>query len=300
MSPLTRFLARLALALSSFAVANGAEAGVIGSALSSFGRSSPAQTVQFGGANCYYADGWNGRGWYQCGDEWSDGFGWIGPYNTFGDSAIRRHHRYGVVVCHPRTANPVYSRLEPSRRLGAGGAQAFHTFAGSSASHRFGAGGVPASPSFHAGVATLTPGFAGGGFHGGLGGGNFHHFHSAGIPHIGAPVSPGFAGGGGFHGLGGATGVHIGAPASFTTGGGLHGLGGATGVHIGSPAAPSFAGVGTFHAGGGFHGFGGGGGAHIGTFASPGFAGGGFHGVGGGGAFQGGGAPMGQGGIGHR
>ncbi len=163
MSSLTRFLARLALALSSFAVANGAEAAVLGSALSSFGHSSPAQTVQFGGANCYYADGWNGRGWYQCGDEWSDGFGWIGPYNTFGDPAIRRHHRYGVVVSHPRSANPVYSRLEPSQRLGAGGAQAFHTFAGSSASHRFGAGGVPASPSFHAGVATLTPGFAGGG-----------------------------------------------------------------------------------------------------------------------------------------
>jgi hypothetical protein len=301
MSSLMRFLALSALAMLSFAVANGAEAAVIGSALSSFGRSSPAQTVQFGGANCYYADGWNGRGWYQCGNEWNDGFGWIGPFNTFG-SSIRRHHRQGVVVSYPRSPNPVYSRLEPPRGLGAGGAQAFHTFAGSSASHRFGAGGVRASPNSHAGAATLTPGFADGGFHGGLGGGNFHHFHSAGVPHIGTPVSPGFAGSGGFHGLGGAAGVHIGAPASpgFTAGGGLHGLGGATGVHIGAPASPSFAGVGTFHAGGGFQGFGGGGGAHIGAFASPGFAGGGFHGVGGGGVFQGGGAPMGQGGIGHR
>ena len=277
MSSLTRFLALSALAMLSFVVANGAEAAVIGSALSSFGRSSPAQTIQFGGANCYYADGWNGRGWYQCGNEWNDGFGWIGPFNTFGGSSIRRHHRQGVVVSHPRSPNPVYSRLAPPQGLGAGGAQAFHTFAGSSASHRFGAGGVPTSPNSHAGVATLTPGFAGGGFHGGLGGGNFHQFHGAGVPHIGAPVSPGFAGGGG-----------------------LHGLGGATGVHIGSPASPSFAGVGTFHAGGGFHGFGGGGGAHIGAFASPGFAGGGFHGVGGGGAFQGGGAAFGQGGIGHR
>ena len=302
MSSLTRFLALSALAMLSFVVANGAEAAVIGSALSSFGRSSPAQTVQFGGANCYYADGWNGRGWYQCGNEWNDGFGWIGPFNTFGGSSIRRHHRQGVVVSHPGSPNPVYSRLAPPQGLGAGGAQAFHTFAGSSASHRFGVSGVPTSPNSHAGVATLTPGFAGGGFHGGLGGGNFHHFHSAGIPHIGAAVSPGFAGGGGFHGLGGATGVHIGAPASpgFTGGGGLHGLGGATGVHIGAPAAPSFAGVGTFHASGGFQGFGGGGAAHIGAFASPGFAGGGFHGVGGGGVFQGGGAPMGQGGIGHR
>jgi hypothetical protein len=294
MSSLTRFLALSALALLSFAVANGAEAAVIGSALSSFGRSSPARTVQFGGANCYYADGWNGRGWYRCGDEWSDGFGWIGPYNTFGGSAIRRHHRYGVVVSHPRSPNPVYSRLAPSRRLGAGGASASHTFAGNSASRRFGAGGVRASPSFHAGVATLTPGFASGGFHGGLGRGNFHHFHSAGIPHIAAPVSPGFAGGGGLHGLGGATGVHIGAPASFTAGGGLHGLGGATGVHIGAPASPGFVGVGDFH------GFGNAGGVHIGAPASPGFAGGGFHGFGGGGVFHGGGAPMGLGGIGHR
>ena len=63
-----------------------------GSDFASFGRLSPVQTVQFGGSNCYYADGWNGRGWYQCGNEWNDGFGWIGPFNlnTFGGSAIRR------------------------------------------------------------------------------------------------------------------------------------------------------------------------------------------------------------------
>jgi hypothetical protein len=283
-----RILGYVALVLSAFAVADGAEAAVLGSALSSFGRLSAAQTVQFGGSNCYYADGWNGRGWYQCGNEWNDGFGWIGPFNsnTFGGSAIRRH-QHGVVVSHPRALNPVYPRLEPSRRLGAGGA---HT-----------------SPNFRAGAATVVPGLAAGGFQGGLGGGNFHHFHGAGIPHIGAPASPGFASGGGLHGLGGVTGVHIGAPASpgfagvggFHAGGGFHGLGGATGVHIGAPASPSFAGVGTFHAGGGFHGFGGGGGAHIGAPALPGFAGGGFHGVGGAGAFQGG-AGFGQGGIGHR
>jgi hypothetical protein len=313
-SSTSRILGYVVLALSAFAVGDGAEAGLVGSALASFGRSSPMQTVQFGGSNCYYADGWNGYGWYQCGDEWNDGFGWIGPFNlnTFGGSAIRRHHHDGVVVSHPRALNPIYPRLEPPRRLGARGAPAFHTFAGSSALRRFGAAGVRvAPPNFRAGAATVSPGFAGGGFHGSLGGGNFHHFHgAAGIPHIGAPASPGFAGGGGLQGLGGAgnfhgagVGVpHIGAPASpgFAGVGGLHGLGGATGVHIGAPASPSFAGVGTFHAGGGFHGFGGAGGAHIGAFASPGFAGGGFHGVGGGGAFQGGGGAFGQGGIGHR
>jgi hypothetical protein len=278
-----RILGYVALALAAFAVADGAEAGVgdrSAGALSSFGRLSPVQTVQFGGGNCYYADGWNGHGWYQCGNEWNDGFGWIGPFNlnTFGGSAIRRHH-HGVVVSHPPALNPVSPRLEPPRRLGARGAPAFHTFGGASGLHRYGAGGVPTSPNFRAGAATVSPGFAGGGFHGGLGG-NFHHFHGAGVPHIGAPVSPGFAGGNGFRGLGGAAGVHIGAPAS-----------------------PSFAGAGTFHAGGG-----GIGAPRIGAPASPGFAGGGFHGVGGGGVFQGvgaafgqgGGAAFGQGGIGHR
>jgi hypothetical protein len=265
-----RILGYVALALSAFAAADGAEAGLVGRDLASFGRLSPVQAVQFGGSSCYYADGWNGRGWYQCGNEWNDGFGWIGPFNlnTFGGSAIRRHHHDGVVASHPRALNPVYPRLEPPRRLGALSA--------------------PTSPNFHSGAATVSPGFAGNGFRGG----NFHHFHGTGIPHIGAPVLPGFAGGG-FHGIGGATGIQIGPPAfagvgGFHAGGGFHGLGGATGVHIGSPASPSFAGVGGFHAGA------------IGAPASPGFAGGGFHGVGGGGAFQGGGAALGQGGIGHR
>jgi hypothetical protein len=316
-----RILGYVALALSAFAVADGAEAGLVGSALASFARSSPVQTVQFGGSSCYYTDGWNGRGWYQCGNEWNDGFGWIGPFNlnTFGGSAIRRHHN-GVVVSHPRALNPVYPRLEPPRLLGARGAPAFHTFGGAPGLRRFGAGGVRTSPDFRAGAATVSPGFAGGGFHGGLGGGNFHHFHGAGIPHIGAPASPGFAGVGGLHGLGGATGVHIGAPASpgFAGVGGLHGLGGATGVHIGAPVSPGFAGVSGFHGLGGatgvhigapvspglagigtFHAGGGVGAAHIGAPASPGFGGGGFHGLGAG-AFQGGGAGFGQGGIGHR
>jgi hypothetical protein len=111
MSSLTRFLALSALAMLSFVVANGAEAAVIGSALSSFGRSSPAQTVQFGGANCYYAEGWNGRGWYQCGSEWNYGFGWIGPFNlnTFGGAAVRRHHQHTFAVSHPPAANPASS-----------------------------------------------------------------------------------------------------------------------------------------------------------------------------------------------
>ena len=194
-----RILGYVAPALSAFAVADSAEAGLLGSALSSFGHSSPVQTVQLGGSNCYYAEGWNGRGWYQCGSEWNYGFGWIGPFNlnTFGASASRRHHRHGAVVSYPRALNPVYPRLEPPRRLGArvGRARRFTHFRRHAPGlHRFGAGGVPTAPNFRAGAATVSPSFAGGGFRGGLGGGNFHHFHGAGIPHTGAPVSPGFAG----------------------------------------------------------------------------------------------------------
>ena len=165
MSSLTsRILALLALA--PFAVANGAEAGVIGSALSPFGRSSPAQTVQFSGSNCYYAEGWNGRGWYQCGDEWNDGFGWIGPFNlnTFGGPAIRRHHPHGVTVFHPQAPTPVFPGYKPPRGLSAGGAAppvglgagGVPAFGRGPGFRRFGAGGVHTSPGLHAGAATVT------------------------------------------------------------------------------------------------------------------------------------------------
>src|SRR6202453_213923 len=242
-----RILASLALLAP---LAGSAEAGVGDSdgALSSFGRLSLVQTVQYGG-DCWYDNGWDGAGYYPCGNEWNNGLGGAGAVSPVVSPAIRAHHRHGVVVAHPQALNRIYPA--PSRRLGAAG--------------------VRMSAGFHAGAATVSPGFAGGGFYGGLGGGNFHQFHAAGVPHIGAPAS-----------------------AGFTGSGGLHGLGGETGVATRAPCAPSFAGVGVFHAGGGM------GSPCIGAPASPGFAGGGFHGVGGAGAFQGGGAGFGQGGIGHR
>ena len=247
-----RILGSMALALASFAVANAAEAGVFGSAPSSFGRSSPAQTVQFGGSNCYYTEGWNGRGWYQCGDQWNDGFGWIGPFNlnTFGGAAVRRHHQHAFAASHP-PENPVYPRLEPSRLVGASGAPALHTFGNGPGFHPFGVVGVRASSNFHARAATVTPSFAGG-FHGGLGGGGFHglagvgNFHGSGVgvPHIGAPPSPSFTRGGGLHGFGGAGGANIGAFASpGFAGGGFHGVGG-VGAFQGGGAAFGQGGVG--------------------------------------------------------
>ena len=271
-----RILAPLALLAP---LAGSAEAGVGdsgGGALSSFGRLSPVQTAQYGG-DCWYDNGWDGAGYYPCGNEWNNDLGGAGAVSPIVGPPMRRHHRHAVVVAHPQALNPVHPGA-PSRRLGAGvpsaglrGGTGAPAFGSGPRFPQFGAAGVRTSPGFHAGAATLSPGLAGGRFYGGLGRGNFHQFHGAGVPQIGAPVSPGFAGGGGLHGLGGATGVHIGAPAS-----------------------PSFAGGGGFHAGGGM------GASPIGASASPGFAGGGFHGVGGGGAFQGGGAGFGQGGIGHR
>ncbi len=283
----SRILACLALALASFAVVDRAGANVgdmSGGSLSLFGRSSPAQSVQYGGDDCWYDNGWNGPGYYPCGNEWNNGLGGAGAVGPIVGPAIHRHHRHGIVVAHPQPPNLIYPGA-PSRRLGVGVPSGhFHGGAGAPAFgvspgwRRLGAAGVRTSPNLRPGAGAVTPGFAGGGFHGGFGGGNFHQFHPAGVPRIGAPAFPGFTGGGGLHGLGGA--------------GSFHGAG--IGVsHIGAPASPGLAGVGTFHAGGI-------GAPHIGAPASPGFAGGGFHGVGGAGAFQGGGAGFGPGGIGHR
>ena len=233
----SRVLAYLALALASFTAADGAGASVgslSGAALSALERSSPAQRVQFSRSNCYYDDGWNGRGWYRCGDEWNDRFGWVGPLNapSFSVPLIRRRHRHDVVVAHPRRRSPFIPARHPGAPSSASrppvwrGVAAAPTFGRGPWFHQFGAGGVHPSRGLHAGAVTVPPGFAGGGFHGGLGGGNFHQFHSAGIPHIGAPVTPHFAGVGGFHGPGAVRAPHIGAPASPGLAR-VHGVGGA-------------------------------------------------------------------------
>ncbi len=268
-----RVLAYLALASALFV--SGAEAGVganSGGAFSSFGRLSPVQTVQDGG-DCWYDNAWNGPGWYQCGNEWNNGFGSVGAADPFVGPAIRRHHRHGVVVLHPWAPSPVYPGA-PSRRLGAGAVPhsglhpAAPAFGGAPGFRRFGSSGVHTPPGLHAGAQPTSPGAAGGGFRSGFGG--LHQFHAAGVPHIGAQASPIFGGGSG-----------------------LHGLGGVTGAHIGPPASPNFA-IGSFRPNSAI------GASHIGAPASPRLPGVGFRGFGGGGAFQGSGAAFGQAGAGHR
>jgi hypothetical protein len=223
-----RILAPLVLLAPLAGSAEASVGDISGGALSSFGRLSSVQTVQYGG-DCWYDNGSNGPGYYPCGNEWNNGLGG-GAVSPIVGPAIRRHHHHGVIVAHPQARNPVYPGAPA-----VGGGPRFR---------QLGAAGVHTSAGLHAGAATVSSGFAGG---------NFHQFHGTGIPHIGAPVPPGFAGGG-LHGLGGATGVHIGAPASpsFAGVGTFHAGGGMGAPHIDAPASPGFD-------GGGFHGVGGGG-----------------------------------------
>jgi hypothetical protein len=149
---ISRILVYLALALTSFSVPHSVRASVgdmSGGALSSFGRLSPIQTVQYGG-DCWYDNGWDGPGYYPCGNEWNS-LGGVGADAPIVGTAIRRRHHHGVLVAHPHAANPIYPGA-PSGRLGD---------AVPSAGLRGGAGAraFSASPHFHAGAATVTRAF---------------------------------------------------------------------------------------------------------------------------------------------
>ncbi len=177
-------------------------------------RLSPVEQIQYysyGGDNyCWYDEGWQGPGWYWCGEEWDNGFGWGGPYgwNGWGGGyLIRRHAGHGVGVWHPGAPNHVY---------------------GGASSPGLGAGGVPTSPGLQGGGFPAFHNFGGG--HN-LGAGGLH-----GPAAGGAPASPGFQGGGvpAFHGFGGG-------------GGGFRGFGGAGGFHGGAGGAFSFGGHGGGH-----------------------------------------------------
>jgi hypothetical protein len=45
---------------------------------------------------CWYEDGWNGAGWYQCGYAGTKGQGWGGPYGWHGWAAPMWGHRMGM------------------------------------------------------------------------------------------------------------------------------------------------------------------------------------------------------------
>jgi hypothetical protein len=196
--PLRAFAMSALLALPLACLASLAQAGVGGGAgdvIASVRCATPVEKAQyyvFDDENyCWYDDGWQGAGWYWCGDEWDNGVGWGGPYGWNGWGGGRRHWRrgsHGVGTWHP--GPPKHDRgAGPSLRPGPGGGAAPHVF------HNGGAdlpgvhfGGPPA---FHtlSGVGPASPAFNPGGsaFHGfGGGGSSFYRL-----------------GGGGFHGGGG-------------------------------------------------------------------------------------------------
>jgi hypothetical protein len=236
---MTHLISQAALLLALFLplVASGAQAGVgdrAGAAVCAWKRASPIQSAQYYSFDdenyCWYDEGWQGPGWYWCGYQWDDGFGWGGPYgwNGWGGGyTIRRHRLHGIGVWHSGA---------PSHRLGAGGAPTAPGFpaggapatrrfgAGGGSSHRFGAAGASERPGPHGGIPAY-PGLQGGAapaFHG-AGGGDLHDFGSSASPGFGAGGAPavhGFGGGGGFQGFGVAGGFHGGGAFTGGHGGG--------------------------------------------------------------------------------
>jgi hypothetical protein len=220
------------------AIANGAHAGVgdhAGGALSSLTFMSPVEKAQYYSLDdnsnyCWYNNGWQGPGWYMCGDEWLNGFGWGGPYGWNGwggGNLIRRHGSHGIGVWHPGAPNKVFGGaaspgLGPgvaptSPAFQGGGVAAFHRFGGGGGGfHGPGTGGAPAPPAFQGGGVPAFHGFGGGGgFHGlGPGAPASPGFHGGGVP-----AFHGFGGGGGFHGVGGAGGFQGGGAGAFSFGG---------------------------------------------------------------------------------
>ena len=78
-------------------------------------RSALIERVQYhsydGDNYCWYDDGWQGPGWYWCGDEWLDGFGWGGGYgwNGWGGGYIIRPHRFHGLGVWRRAPHPTFS-----------------------------------------------------------------------------------------------------------------------------------------------------------------------------------------------
>ncbi len=188
-----RAVACFSLALASFTVAGGAEAGVsglTGEALSPFAHLSLTRTVQAG--ECWEQNGPDGPGYYPCGA--GEGGG------PFISPAIRRPDRHGVggVGASPHLA-PVSPGLAgvhgPGEAAGAHvGAPASPGVIGGAGVHGPGAAAVahvraPASPGI-AGAAAAAPHIAAPAAPAPVGFGAVHAGGAVGAPHIGAPAAP--------------------------------------------------------------------------------------------------------------
>ena len=170
------------------AFARSAEAGVGGGAgevLSSVRYTAPIEKAQydvFDNDNyCWYDDGWQGAGWYLCGEEWDNGVGWGGPFgwNGWGGGGHIWRHR------HPHPEPPKHGRDHgPRPPVGPGGGPFSHTFRNGPGSTGVGSGSSPIFGGFHGGGAA-PPSLGSGG------GGAFHGFGGGG----GGIFSPGGHGG---------------------------------------------------------------------------------------------------------
>ena len=173
-----RILAYVTFALAPVGIARAGVGVMSGDAFSSLRHFAPMQTVQSNG--CWYDNGWNGPGYYPCGDEWNsrpDAAGTVAPIII---PAVRTASSLRRRRCASPRPEPGLSRRAVRSRPRTGAP----VFGGASGQRRFGAAGVH-MPNSHSGAATVTPGFIGGRFHSGLGGGNSDQFHGAGVPHVG-------------------------------------------------------------------------------------------------------------------
>jgi len=100
-----KLIALVAIAIGGVAFAASSQASPLGSldgaraAIDRLGLVEPAH--MWADQNyCWYEDGWNGAGWYQCGYVWQKGYGWGGPYGWHGWAAPMWGHRMGMYGHH--------------------------------------------------------------------------------------------------------------------------------------------------------------------------------------------------------
>jgi len=144
-------------------IANSASAAIedgIVAAGHNFTRILPIDTVQYiyGGHNyCWYDDGWNGPGWYWCGQYLTSGIGWGGGYGWHhwhgGHPSAYYHGAHANVshanvsharVSHARVSHANVSHANVSHANvshGGGGGGAAHGGGGGGAAHGGGGGG---------------------------------------------------------------------------------------------------------------------------------------------------------------
>ncbi len=173
----------------------GGGAGGVGASMRRATLVRPAQYYRFDDQNyCWYAQGWQGPGWYLCGDEWDIGVGWGGPYgwNRWGRSRRSWPSGGGGVGAWHRRPPPNVPGVRPAPRPGVSGGGAPHAYhSGGAVLPSAPLGGAPSVHSLP-GVGGLAPAL-------GPARPAFHGFGGAGGEGV-----RGFGGGGsGFHGFGG-------------------------------------------------------------------------------------------------